>query len=163
VGERLLAKVLAVSDPAVASLVGESADAVAKRLAEAGFEVVERVVIREGKERVAAALTRVCFGFKGLVVTTGGSGFGPRDFTPEGTAEVLDRQAPGLAELMRRAGPAACLHRGVAGILGKALVCNLPDTPEIALAALDAIIDLLPAAFAALSDPAPEAPRGGDA
>lgn len=89
--------------------------------------------------------------FTGLVVTTGGTGFGPRDQTPEGTAEVVDRPAPGLAEAMRRSSPVAPLSRGMAGVHGRALLVNLPGSPKGALECLAAIIDLLPHAIAVLA------------
>jgi molybdopterin adenylyltransferase len=94
-------------------------------------------------------------GFAGLVVTTGGTGFGPRDLTPEGTAEVVDRPAPGLAETMRRSSPVAPLSRGMAGVRGSALVVNLPGSPKGALECLAAIADLLPHAIGILAGEQP--------
>ena len=93
--------------------------------------------------------------FTGLVVTTGGTGFGPRDMTPEGTAEVLDRLAPGLAEAMRRSSPLAALSRGIAGTRGRALVLNLPGSPKGALECLAAVVDLLPHAVSVLAGEKP--------
>ena len=69
-------------------------------------------------------------GFAGLVVTTGGTGFGPRDLTPEGTAAVLERQAPGMAEAMRLTSPHGRLSRQTAGTVGECLVLNLPGIHE---------------------------------
>ncbi len=83
-------------------------------LTAAGFAVVDRRVTADGVESVAAALTELCDGFTGLVVTTGGTGFGPRDLTPEGTRAVLGREAPGLAEAMRLVSPLGRLSRAVA-------------------------------------------------
>jgi molybdopterin adenylyltransferase len=93
--------------------------------------------------------------FTGLVVTTGGTGFGPRDLTPEGTAEVVDRSAPGLAEVMRRSSPIAPLSRGMVGTRGRALVVNLPGSPTGALECLAAIMDLLPHAVGLLAGERP--------
>ena len=83
-------------------------------------------------------------GFAGLVVTTGGTGFGPRDLTPEGTAAVIERPAPGLAEAIRAASNEGgrgfgMLSRGIAGSRGAALVVNCPGSPNGAREALDVI------------------------
>ena len=77
----------------------------AQALEAAGYEVVERSVIADGVASVAGELARLSASFSGLVVTTGGTGFGPRDQTPEGTREIIERDAPGLAEAMRLVSP----------------------------------------------------------
>ncbi len=103
---QLQAKVCTVSDGVVAGTREDlSGAAVAERLSAEGYEVVERRAVADGIESVAAAITELAEGFSGLIVTTGGTGFGPRDLTPEGTSQVLDRPAPGLAEAMRLASP----------------------------------------------------------
>ncbi len=113
------AKVLTVSDGVVAGTREDrSGEALAERLAAAGFDVVERRVTADGVDAVSAALRDLAAGFAGLVVTTGGTGFGPRDLTPEGTRAVLDREAPGLAEAMRLVSPLGRLSRAVAGTRG---------------------------------------------
>ena len=92
------AKVLTVSDGVVAGTREDrSGKALVDALAAAGFTVVERSVVPDGIESVATEVRRLAEGFTGVVVTTGGTGFAPRDQTPEGTLAVLDRQAPGLA------------------------------------------------------------------
>jgi molybdopterin adenylyltransferase len=124
--------VLTVSDGVSA---GEREDASGDLLAEAlgadGWEVVRQVVPDDRSEIVAAL--RELAGSSGLVLTTGGTGFGPRDITPEATAEVLERGAPGIAEAIRADAvaktPHGMLSRGIAGVVGATLVVNLPGSP----------------------------------
>jgi molybdopterin adenylyltransferase len=146
------AKVLTVSDGVAAGTREDrSGEALAERLTEAGFSVVDRRVTADGTEAVAAALVELTAGFAGLVVTTGGTGFGPRDLTPEGTRDVIDREAPGLAEAMRLVSPFGRLSRAVAGTVGQALVLNTPGSPRGAIECLDAVIDVVPHALDLLS------------
>jgi molybdopterin adenylyltransferase len=150
---RLLAKVLTVSDGVSAGVREDrSGSALAARLERAGFAVVERAVTADGADAVAEALRRLAAGFAGLVVTTGGTGFAPRDETPEGTRAVLEREAPGLAEAMRLSSPKGRLSRGVAGTIGRAIVLNTPGSPTGAIECLEAVLDVLPHALALLSD-----------
>ena len=149
----LAAKVLTVSD-GVASGTREdrAGDAVTEQLTAAGFTVVERRVTSDGVDAVATALADLVAGFAGLIVTTGGTGFGPRDLTPEGTARVLERPAPGLAEAMRRASDAdgrgfGMLSRGQCGTVGTALVCNLPGSAGGAVECLAAVLPVVPHAL----------------
>jgi len=102
----------------------------------------------------------LAIGFHGLVVTTGGTGFGPRDQTPEGTLAVLDRQAPGLAEAMRLANPLGRLSRGVAGTCGTALVLNTPGSSKGCVECLEAVVDVVPHAVRLLVDNADPHPSG---
>lgn len=144
----LQAKVITVSDGVVEGVREDcSGDALATHLAEHGFEVVERIVTADGTEAVAATLRAACAGFVGLVVTTGGTGFGPRDLTPEGTLAVLDREAPGLAEAMRLVSPLGRLSRAVAGAVGEALVLNTPGSTAGCVETLDAVLDVVPHAL----------------
>jgi molybdenum cofactor synthesis domain-containing protein len=129
----------------------KSGDALVAALTEAGFTVVDREVVSDGAGSVALALEALCDGFAGLVVTTGGTGFGPRDLTPEGTREVLDREAPGLAEAMRLVSPLGRLSRAVAGTRGRALVLNTPGSSAGAVETLTAVIDVIPHALDLLS------------
>lgn len=153
VDEQLLwAKVLTVSDGVVAGTRQDrSGAALADRLAVAGFEVADHRVVADGAEAVADALRGLCQEFAGLVVTTGGTGFGPRDLTPEGTRTVLRREAPGLAEAMRLANPLGRLSRGVAGTIDEALVLNLPGSTAGAVECLEAVLDVLPHALRLLA------------
>lgn len=148
----LLAKVLTVSDGVVAGTREDRSGAVlVERLEAAGYQVADRQVVDDGRADVSGTLRRLCDGFAGLVVTTGGTGFGPRDLTPEGTLDVLERQAPGLAEAMRLVNPLGRLSRGVAGTLGACIVLNTPGSPAGAGECLDAVLDVLPHALALLA------------
>ena len=148
----LHAKVLTVSDGV---FHGSRDDAggrgVVGHLQANGFEVVDHQVTQDGADQVAARLTEMCAGFAGIVVTTGGTGFAPRDQTPEGTAQVIERDAPGLAEAMRLVSPHGRLGRGRAGIVGQAIVLNVPGSPKGALEQLDAVIEVLPHAVRLLT------------
>jgi molybdenum cofactor synthesis domain-containing protein len=121
-------------------------------LAASGFEVVDHRVTADGAEAVASALTDMTEGFAGLVVSTGGTGFAPRDQTPEGTRAVVEREAPGIAEAMRLCNPLGRLSRGVAGIRGRAIVVNTPGSTKGCVEQLDAVIDVLPHALRLLAD-----------
>jgi molybdopterin adenylyltransferase len=144
----LAAKVLTVSDGVVeGTREDRSGETVQARLEEAGFTVVDRLVVADGIESVARALRAMTDGFAGLVATTGGTGFGPRDLTPEGTRAVLDREAPGLAEAMRLISPLGRLSRQVAGTIGEALVLNLPGSTKGCVECLDAVLDVVPHAL----------------
>jgi len=160
---RWSAKVLTVSDSVASGTVPDrSGDAVARAIAEAGGEVVERAIVPDGRQSVAAALRRLTEGFAGLVVTTGGTGFGPRDLTPEATEEVLDRVAPGLAEAARATSPKGRLSRGMAGTRGSALILNLPGSPGGAVEQLQAVLDVVPHALELLRGTNPHPHPGAD-
>jgi len=148
----LQAKVLTVSDGVVAGTREDRSGAVlAERLAGEGFDVVERRVVADGRENVGEALVELAEGFAGLIVTTGGTGFGPRDLTPEGTTVVLDREAPGLAEAMRLASSLGRLSRAVAGTRGTALILNTPGSTAGTIECLEAVLDVLPHALRLLT------------
>jgi len=146
------AKVLTVSDGVVAGTRDDvSGRALVARLIAAGFDVVDHRVTSDGIEAVRDALFAMTAGFAGLVVTTGGTGFGPRDLTPEGTKKVIEREAPGLAEMMRHitfgTNPHGMLSRGVCGAVGASLVCNLPGSAKGAVESLEAILEAIPHAL----------------
>ena len=148
----LRAKVLTVSDGVVArTREDKSGDALVELLHGAGFTVVDREVVSDGEYSVSLALAALCDGFAGLVVTTGGTGFGPRDLTPEGTRLILEREAPGLAEAMRLVSPLGRLSRAVAGTRGQALVLNTPGSSAGAVETLSAVLDVVPHALELLA------------
>ncbi|MCU1397107.1 MAG: putative molybdopterin biosynthesis protein [Acidimicrobiales bacterium] len=149
----LAAKVLTVSDGVVHGTRHDaSGRALVEQLTAAGYAVVEHRVTADGADNVATALTEMCAGFSGLIVSTGGTGFAPRDQTPEGTRAVIEREAPGLAEAMRLISPLGRLSRGVAGIRGQAVICNTPGSPKGCVEQLGAVIDILPHAIRLLAD-----------
>ncbi|MFM7061823.1 MAG: molybdenum cofactor biosynthesis protein B [Actinomycetes bacterium] len=148
-----VARVLTVSDGVVAGdREDTSGPALVARLEAAGANVDRRAVCADGVESVAAALRDLAGAFAGLIVTTGGTGFGPRDLTPEGTRTVIDREAPGFAEAVRRASdgpgrPFGMLSRAVAGTVGAVLVINLPGSPSGAVEALEVCLPGVPHAL----------------
>lgn len=152
-GSVLLAKVLTVSDGVAGGTREDTAGAaLVAQLSGAGLDVVEHRVTEDGATAVAVALTDLADEFCGLIVTTGGTGFAPRDQTPEGTRLVMEREAPGLAEAMRLVSPLGRLSRGIAGIRGQAIICNTPGSPNGCVEQLGAILDVLPHALRLLSD-----------
>jgi molybdenum cofactor synthesis domain-containing protein len=147
------AKVVTVSDGVVAGTrEDKSGVAVVSRLTDAGYRVVDHRVVADGRENVGETLAELSDGFSGLIVTTGGTGFGPRDLTPEGTRVILDREAPGLAEAMRLVSPLGRLSRAVAGTRGRTLILNTPGSSNGAVETLEAVLDVLPHALRLLAD-----------
>lgn len=147
------AKVLTVSDGVMAGTrTDTSGTGLVEYLTAKGFDVVEHARCSDGRESVARMLLTLCEGFDGVVVTTGGTGFAPRDETPEGTRAVIEREAPGLAEAMRDTNPLGRLSRGICGIRGRTIICNTPGSPKGCIEQLGAIIDVLPHAVSLLVD-----------
>lgn len=145
------ARIVVVSDGvADGSRDDRGGPALRSALEGAGATVEAVITTPDGVEAVADTLLAQCAGFDGLVITTGGTGFGPRDLTPEGTRRVIEREAPGLAEAMRLVNPLGRLSRGVAGTLGGALVLNVPGSPKGSVECLEAVLDVVPHALALL-------------
>jgi len=125
-----------------------SGAAVADLLERSGYRVIRRELVPDERADIERLLTALADGGDAsLVATTGGTGFGPRDVTPEATRAVIEREAPGLAERMRSAGremtPLADLSRGVAGTRGTTLILNLPGSPKGAVESLEAVLPVL--------------------
>jgi molybdopterin adenylyltransferase len=126
------AAVLTISDGVVAGTRDDTSGDLLSGLLEADGHEVERKVVADEADRIAAAIVELVER-AALVLTTGGTGVAPRDVTPEATRSVLDRDAPGIAEAIRADSiaktPHALLSRGVAGVRGRTLVVNLPGSP----------------------------------
>lgn len=145
---RRTAAVLTASDGVAAGTrVDESGDLIESLLGEAAFTVVERLVVPDDVARIESSLRTLCERAR-LVVSTGGTGFGPRDVTPEATARVIDRRADGLIHAMYAAGlektPMAAISRALVGSSGSTLVVNLPGSPRGARENLEAILPVVP-------------------
>jgi molybdopterin adenylyltransferase len=161
----LTVAVLTVSD---ASSTGkrpdESGPTVVEVVTGAGFHVVDTEVVPDERDQIEAALCRWAdHPGTDLILTTGGTGLGPRDVTPEATRAVVDREVPGIPEAMRAAGmritPYASLARQVAGQRGGSLIVNLPGSPKAARESLEAVIAVLHHAVALVRTPAQPTPR----
>jgi molybdenum cofactor synthesis domain-containing protein len=156
--------IVTASDRAAAGTYADVGGDTAQELAETflraeGFEVTTtRVLLPDGRARLAAVIARAAADGVDLVLTTGGTGLGPRDVTPEATRDVIDREVPGLMEAVRAAcraeRPQVDLSRAVAGLAGRTLVLNLPGSPRAVGEFLAVLLPLLPHAVAMA--------RGGD-
>ncbi|MGD0500849.1 MAG: MogA/MoaB family molybdenum cofactor biosynthesis protein [Bryobacteraceae bacterium] len=144
------AAVLTISDSVSAGArTDRSGPAVRERLEQLGWKVPVLEVVPDDAARIAGRLAALADGGRvSAIFTTGGTGVAPRDVTPEATLAVLDRQIPGIPELMRARGreatPAAALSRSVAGTRGRVLIVNLPGSPNGAVESLNAIVELAP-------------------
>ena len=150
------ARIVVVSDGVAEGTREDRGGPALREALEAAGAIVEAVVVvPDGIEAVAETLLAQGTGFDGLIVTTGGTGFGPRDLTPEGTRRFVDREAPGLAEAMRLVNPLGRLSRGIAGSRGGTLVLNVPGSPKGAVECLEAVLDVVPHALALLAGQRP--------
>jgi molybdopterin adenylyltransferase len=142
--------VLTISDSVAAGKAEDgSGPAVISRCRDLGWKIVSSAIRADDRSAIEAFLREAADSNDAdVILTTGGTGLGPRDVTPEATAAVVDRMIPGFSEQMRSAGalktPRAILSRGAAGIRGKAIIINLPGSPKGALESLDVIASLLP-------------------
>lgn len=162
-GQRIRFGILTLSDR---SSRGERADlsgpALAELIQEAGWSVVKQSLLPDDEASIREILTSWADSrAMDVILTTGGTGFAPRDVTPEATRAVIQREAPGLAEAMRSASlkvtPHAMLSRIVTGIRGRTLIINLPGSPKGAVENLQVILPVLPHAVQLLrEDPASE-------
>jgi molybdopterin adenylyltransferase len=147
---KLPVAVITISDSAMAGTRPDvSGPKVVDRLEDLGYDVVSIHLLADDRPRIGAKLTAVAdSGTVSAIFTTGGTGITPRDVTPEATKDVIDREIPGVGELMRSIGlkstPTAPLSRALAGNRGKVLIVNLPGSPKGAIESLDAIVSLVP-------------------
>ena len=142
------AHVITVSDGVSAGTRDDvSGPALLDVLKRARFQVSGPEVVPDAEDRISDAVVAAVVDGADLVVTTGGTGLGPRDVTPQATSLVIDYEVPGIGELMRRAGesstPMAALSRGVAGVRGQALILNVPGSVNGATESLEAVIPVL--------------------
>ena len=140
--------VITISDRSAAGLRPDAAGPlVVSLLTEGGYQVVAAHVIPDEQPQIEALLRQCAAADVALVLTTGGTGFSPRDVTPEATIAVCQRMVPGIPEAMRQASlaitPRAMLSRAAAGILNRTLIINLPGSPKAARENLEAVLPAL--------------------
>lgn len=154
--------ILTISDRCAKGQAQDLSGLALQKLAEEqGWTVQERALVADEKKEIAAKLLYWCDREKiSLILTTGGTGLGPRDVTPEATKPLLEKEVPGLGELMRQEGlkhtPLAVLSRSLAGIRGTSLILNLPGSPKGAVESLNAVLGVIPHALSILGGAAHE-------
>jgi molybdenum cofactor synthesis domain-containing protein len=142
------AHVITVSDRVSAGAMDDgSGPALVAALKQAGFNVSGPEVVPDSSERISEAIIAAASGGIDVVITTGGTGLGPRDITPQATAALVDFEVPGIGEEIRRAGaastPLAALSRAMAGVRGRTLIINVPGSVKGATESLEAAMPLL--------------------
>lgn len=142
----------------------ESGKVIAELLCEIGAEVVDYLIAPDERDIISSNLKRMADELDiDLILTTGGTGFSPRDITPEATLDVIDRQVPGISEAMRanslQITPRAMLSRGVSGIRNQTLIINLPGSPKGVRECLAVILPVLPHAIQILKGQTGECAR----
>ena len=142
------AVVVTISDRASKGDRNDTSGAEAERLlTRAGLHLFDRRTVPDDTSRIAETLTELSDGGVDLIVSTGGTGLAPRDVTPEATKQVIEREAPGIAELSRSEGfkntPHAALSRGVAGIRKQTLIVNLPGSTKAVVEGIEALLPIL--------------------
>lgn len=141
--------ILTASDKGAAGKRKDLSGPAAKEIMErAGFEVVDMRILPDEREQLSEAMRKICDDNQAdLILTTGGTGFSPRDWTPEATMDIAERQVPGFSEVMRAASlritPRAMLSRGVSVIRKKTLIINLPGSPKAVRENLEVILPAL--------------------
>ena len=159
--EQMRVGVVTVSDKgARGERQDESGPLLCQLVTQMGARVVATHLISDEQGQISDLLARLTDGGgMDLILTTGGTGPTPRDVTPEATGKVIEREMPGLAELLRwdgyRRTPFAVLARGVAGIRGRTLIVNLPGSPRAVREGMEVLAPLLPSAIALIKDEAP--------
>lgn len=142
----------------------KSGAAIREIIEEMGGQIVEHAVVPDERDEIERALRRMA-GAADLVLTTGGTGIAPRDITPEATRAVIEKELPGITEIMRlkssEVAPTAMLSRAVAGTLGRALIINLPGSPKAVRECLSFIKPAIPHALELLRGEGGECGREG--
>ena len=158
--------ILTISDRAYAKQYDDQSGPIIQSIIEErlGWKVVQTGVVPDEREYIKSELTRWVDDLHlNLILTTGGTGFSPRDITPEATRDVIEREAPGMAEALRaeslKITPHAMLSRGVCGIRGQTLIINLPGSPKAVSENMDVLLPVLPHALDLLTG-SPDAETG---
>jgi molybdopterin adenylyltransferase len=148
------AHVITVSDGAFHGTREDTSGAAVTAILKRSDFDVDVEVVPDDRDRITAVIVAAVQAGSRLVITTGGTGLGPRDVTPQATLDAIDYEVPGMAEEMRRAGvaktPMAALSRGIAGVRGSALIINLPGSPKGATESLEAVMPVVGHALALL-------------
>ncbi|MBR2315117.1 MAG: MogA/MoaB family molybdenum cofactor biosynthesis protein [Clostridia bacterium] len=151
----MLFGVVCVSDRCSQGMCEDKSGQLIKELVSTLGNADEYLLVPDEKEQIEKALISLCDKGVDVVFTTGGTGFAPRDITPEATKSVIEREAPGIAEAIRvkslEITPKAMLSRAVSGIRGKTLIINLPGSPKAVREALEFVLPVIPHAVEVLS------------